>query len=131
MVQELGGGGTSTPTTISIAKTGIKNILAHFNIINEKPKTREEMGLKPIKQMQMPDPKSFTFSRDTGIYEPLVDLDKTVKIGDTLGQIHFPEKPEGIPVSYKTKTEGVLIGRVHKGLVFPGDFLALVAEEII
>ena len=127
---ELGGGGTSTPTTISIAKTGIKNILAHFNIINEKPKTREEMGLKPIKQMQMPDPKSFTFSRDTGIYEALINLDTPVKIGDKLGQVHFPEKPQRNPVSYKAKIEGVLIGRVHKGLVYPGDFLALVAEEV-
>ena len=127
---ELGGGGTSTPTTISIAKTGIKNILAHFNIINEKPKTREEIGLEPIKQMQMPDPKSFTFSKDTGIYEALVDLDTAVKIGDTLGQVHFPEKPERNPVTYKAKIEGVLIGRVHKGLVYPGDFLALVAEEV-
>ena len=35
---EFGGGGTSTPTTISIAETGIKNILAHFNIINESTK---------------------------------------------------------------------------------------------
>ena len=127
---ELGGGGTTTPTTIAIAETGIKNILAHFNIINEKPKTREEMGLEPIKQMKMPDPKGFTFSEDTGIYEALVDLDAPVKIGDTLGQVHFPEKPECIPVSYKAKIEGVLIGRVHKGLVCPGDFLALVAEEI-
>ena len=32
---EPGGGGTSTPTTISIAEIGIKNILAHFKIINE------------------------------------------------------------------------------------------------
>ena len=127
---ELGGGGTSTPTTIAIAETGIKNILAHFNIINEKPKTREEMGLEPIKQMRMPDPKRFTFSEDTGIYEALINLDTPVKIGDTLGQVHFPEKPERNPVSYKAKIEGVLIGRVHKGLVYPGDFLALVAEEV-
>ena len=91
---ELGGGGTSTPTTISIAETGIKNILAHFNIINEKIKTREEMGLQPSKQMQMPDPKCFVFSEDRGIYEALIDLDTQVKIGDTLGQVHFPENPD-------------------------------------
>ena len=29
-----------------------------------------------------------------------------------------------------TKTEGILIGRTHKALVYPGDFLALVAKEI-
>jgi len=127
---ELGGGGTSTPASISIAEIGIKNILAHFNIINEKPKTRAEMGLKPTRHMQMPDSKSFTFSEDSGIYETLIDLDTQVKIGDTLGQVHFPEKPERNPVSYKAQIEGVLIGRAHKALVYPGDFLALVAEEV-
>tara|TARA_B100001765_G_scaffold102525_1_gene63399 strand:+ start:739 stop:1749 length:1011 start_codon:yes stop_codon:yes gene_type:complete len=127
---ELGGGGTSTPTTISIAETGIKNILAHFNIINEKTKTREEMGLQPSKQMQMPDPKCFVFSEDKGIYEALIDLDTQVKIGDTLGQVHFPENPDLNPIAYKAQREGFLIGRVHKGLVSPGDFLALVAEEV-
>ncbi len=127
---ELGGGGTSTPTTISIAETGIKNILAHFNIINEKTKTREEMGLHPSKQMQMPDPKCFVFSEHKGIYEALIDLDTQVKIGDTLGQVHFPENPDLNPIAYKAQREGFLIGRVHKGLVSPGDFLALVVEEV-
>ena len=74
--------------------------------------------------------KSFSFSEDTGVYEALINLDTPVKIGDTLGQVHFPEKPERNPVTYKAKIEGVLIGRVHKGLVYPGDFLALVAEEV-
>ena len=127
---ELGGGGTSTPATVSIAETGIKNILSHFNIINEKPKTRKEMGLDPIKRMHMPDPKSFTFSEDTGVYEALIELDAPVKIGDIIGQVHFPQKPELDPITYKSKTEGILIGRTHKALVYPGDFLALVAQEI-
>ena len=127
---ELGGGGTSTTETIKIAETGIKNILAHFNIIDEKPKSSEEMGFGPTRQMQMPDPKSFTFSEDTGIYESLIDLDVPVKIGEALGQVHFPEKPELKPVIYKAQIKGVLIGRAHKALINPGDFLALVAEEI-
>ena len=70
------------------------------------------------------------FSEDSGIYETLIDLDTQVKIGDILGQVHFPEKPERNPVSYKAQIEGVLIGRAHKALVYPGDFLALVAEEV-
>ena len=41
---ELGGGGTSTPATVSIAETGIKNILSHFNIINEKQKLFRLIG---------------------------------------------------------------------------------------
>ena len=127
---ELGGGGTSTTETISIAKRGILNILALFNITNEKPKTREEIGLEPVKLLQMPNPKSFTFSVESGIYEPLLDLDSTVKIGDKLGQIHFPTNPQLDPIVLKAEIEGILIGRAHKALVRPGDFLALVGEEI-
>ena len=80
--------------------------------------------------MHMPDPKSFIFSEDTGVYEALIELDDSVKIGDIVGQVHFPEKPERDPISYKSRIEGVLIGRAHKALVYPGDFLALVAQEI-
>ena len=50
--------------------------------------------------------------------------------GDIIGQVHFPQKPELDPITYKSKTEGILIGRTHKALVYPGDFLALVAQEI-
>ena len=74
--------------------------------------------------------ENFTFSDDTGVYEALIELDAPVKIGDIIGQVHFPQKPELDPITYKSKTEGILIGRTHKALVYPGDFLALVAQEI-
>ena len=49
---------------------------------------------------------------------------------DKLGQIHFPTNPQLDPIVLKAEIEGILIGRAHKALVRPGDFLALVGEEI-
>ena len=53
-----------------------------------------------------------------------------VRKGDPVGQIHFPERPEREPVIYRAGTSGTLIGRTHKVLVGPGDFLALIAHDL-
>ncbi len=45
-------------------------------------------------------------------------------------KVHFPEKPERAPVVYRVVRAGTLIGRAHKALVGPGDFLALIATDM-
>jgi len=127
---ELGGGGTSTPETVLITEIGIRNLLAHFEIIDEKPLSREKRGLPPTKLMQMPDSDCYIISNDAGIFEMLIDLDGLVEKGDTVGQIHFPEKPERQPVVYRANRSGTLIGRSHKALVEIGDFLGMIATKI-
>ena len=127
---ELGGGGTATTETISITEIGIKNLLAHFDIIDEKPLSRKDRGLPETRLMHMPDAGCYLISDDAGIYEPLIDLDQTVKTGDAVGQVHFPAKPEYPPEVYRASCGGTLIGRTHKVLVGTGDFLALIATEM-
>ncbi len=127
---ELGGGGTTTTHTVSVAETGIRNLLAHFDIIAEKPQTREDRGLPPTRVMHMPVADCFVICEDAGVYEALIDLDSTVNTGDAVGQVHFPEKPERAPVVYRANYAGTLIGRSHKALVGPGDFLALIASDM-
>jgi len=127
---ELGGGGTTTTETVAIAETGIRNLLAHFGILDETPQTREARGLPPTRRMHMPDPDCYVIAEDGGIYEALLDLDSPVEEGDAVGQVHFPEKPERAPAVYRAKRPGTLIGRTHKALIEPGDFLALIAEEV-
>ena len=60
----------------------------------------------------------------------LVELDAEVSQGDPVGQIHFPERPERAPVVCRAGTSGTVIGRTHKVLVGPGDFLALIAHDL-
>jgi N-alpha-acetyl-L-2,4-diaminobutyrate deacetylase len=127
---ELGGGGTTTTETVAIAETGVRNLLAHFGILDEAPLTREARGLPPTRMMHMPDSDCYVISEDGGIYEALLDLDSPVEAGDALGQIHFPDKPERAPAVYRAKRPGTLIGRTHKALVGPGDFLALIAVDM-
>ena len=126
---ELGGGGTTTTTTVAIAETAVRNLLAHLGVIDEKPVSREARGLPPSREMHMPDPGCYLIADDAGLYEALVDLDLDVREGDPVGQIHFPERPERAPVVYRAGTSGTVIGRTHKVLVGPGDFLALIAHE--
>lgn len=127
---ELGGGGTASPRTVAIADAGVRNLLAHFGLVDEKPVTRESLGLAPTRMMHMPDPDSFTICDDRGIFESLVDLDQAVSEGDPIGQIHFPERPEREPVLYRAGTSGTVIGLTHKVLMEPGDFLSLVARDM-
>jgi N-alpha-acetyl-L-2,4-diaminobutyrate deacetylase len=127
---ELGGGGTTTTETVAIAETGIRNLLAHFGVLDEKPLTREARGLPPTRLMHMPDSDCYIISEDGGIYEALRDLNSPVQEGDAVGQIHFPEKPERAPAVYRARRPGTLIGRTHKALMEPGDFLALIAADM-
>jgi N-alpha-acetyl-L-2,4-diaminobutyrate deacetylase len=127
---ELGGGGTTTGETLAVAETGVRNWLAHLGVIDEKPVSRAERGLPPTRAMHMPEPGCTLIADDGGLYEALVDLDAEVSEGDPLGRIHFPERPEREPVVYRAGTSGILIGRSHKVLVQPGDFLALIAQPL-
>ena len=126
---ELGGGGTTTTGTVAIAETAVRNLLAHLGVIDEQPVSREARGLPLSREMHMPEPGCYLIADDAGLYEALVDLDAEVRQGDPVGQVHFPERPEREPVVYRAETSGTVIGRTHKVLVGPGDFLALIAHD--
>ena len=126
---ELGGGGTTTTETVAIAETAVRNLLAHLGVLDEEPASREARGLSPSREMHMPDSGCYLIADHAGLYEALVDLDSDVRKGDPVGQIHFPERPEREPVVYTAGTSGTIIGRTHKVLVGPGDFLALIAHD--
>ena len=76
---ELGGGGTTTTETVAIAETGVRNLLAHFGIIDAAPVPREERGLPPTRQMHMPDADCYLIAEDHGLYEALMDLRRLQK----------------------------------------------------
>ncbi len=126
---ELGGGGTTTTETVATAETAVRNLLAHLGVIDEEPVSRAARGLPPGREMHMPDPGCYLIAEDAGLYEALVDLDAEVRQGDPVGQIHFPERPEREPAVCRAGTSGTVIGRTHKVLVGPGDFLALIAHD--
>ena len=127
---ELGGGGTTTAHTVAIADAGVRNLMIHFGLTDGEPATRESLGLPATRLMHMPDPGCYLICDDRGIWEMIAELDRQVREGDPVGRIHFPEQPQREPVLYRAGTSGTLIGRTHKSLMEPGDFLALIARDM-
>ena len=118
---ELGGGGTTTAKTVSIAKKGIRNVLIHAGILKAEPDVDASVNL------DTPDGDYFVFSNHDGLIEPTVDLGSFVDEGDVLARV-WPLDRTGInPIEYRARRQGVLAGRHFPGLVKAGDFMAVIA----
>ena len=121
---ELGGGGTTTPETVAIAKRGVDNFLIHAGILDGQIQ-------KPIKHpvcLDMPDYRSYVFSEHTGLVEPCVSLGAMVKEGDLLARIHIVERTAVPPYQYFARREGMIIARHVPSLIKIGDCLNVIAE---
>jgi N-alpha-acetyl-L-2,4-diaminobutyrate deacetylase len=121
---ELGGGGTATARTATIAKRGVRNLLKHAGIIAGEPEG------EPSVELEMPGPECFAFSQSIGMVEPAVDLGDAVKEGDLLAAVHPIEKLGVPPTEYRAKMDGMLVGRHFPGLVGVGDCLAVLARRV-
>ena len=118
---ELGGGGTTTAKTVSIAKKGIRNVLIHAGILKAEPDVGASVNL------DTPDGDCFVFSNHDGLIEPTVDLGSFVDEGDVLARV-WPLDRTGInPIEYRARRQGMLAGRHFPGLVKAGDFMAVIA----
>jgi len=118
---ELGGGGTSTAKTNTIAKKGVRNLLIHAGIL------AGELELTDSVMLDMPDSDCYVFAEHSGLIEPLVDLGQPIEQGQTVARIWSTERCGEPPVEYHAHRSGVLCGRHFPGLVKTGDFLAVVA----
>ncbi len=121
---ELGGGGTATARSITIAKKGARNLLIHVGILAGPPE------IAPSIELDMPDSDCFMFAQHDGLIEPMADLGDRVREGMELAKI-WPTDRTGLPpVSYAAKRDGILAARHFPGLVKAGDCMAVVAEML-
>ncbi len=121
---ELGGGGSSTPETVAVAKNGIRNILQHAGIIEGSPTPSETTWL------DMPDGDCFVASDEDGLVEPCVSLGQEVGAGDIVARIHRIERTGTPPTDYRAKRDGILIGRHFPGRVTIGDCLGVLGVKV-
>jgi N-alpha-acetyl-L-2,4-diaminobutyrate deacetylase len=118
---ELGGGGTSTPRTLAIARRGIDNFLVHAGIL------KGEMQAAETTWLDMPSGDCFVFSEDDGVLEPLADLGDPVARGQPVARV-YPAGRTGVsPTEYRAAMDGLLAARHFPGLVKTGDCIAVVA----
>jgi N-alpha-acetyl-L-2,4-diaminobutyrate deacetylase len=118
---ELGGGGSTTPHTVEVAKRGLRNVLHHVGIL---PGAVE---MRPSVQLDMPDERCFVTSEHAGILEFMVALGDSVTEGDLIARVYDTERSGWRPVEYTAYRDGVVAGRHYPGLVQSGDTLAVIA----
>ncbi len=118
---ELGGGGTSTPLTVGIARWGLANFLRHCGILAGTAEPAETVWL------DMPSSDCFLFSEDDGVIEPLVELGDGVKRGQTLARIFSVGRTGVAPIELSARMDGLLVARHFPGLVKCGDCAAVLA----
>lgn len=119
---ELGGGGTTSASTISIAKRGVRNLLIHAGILAGKAE------VVPSTVLDMPSGDCFTFSEQEGLIEPCIDLGQPVRRGDTIAQVWPVDRTGMSPTQYRATMDGILAGRHFPGLVKSGDCIAVTAK---
>jgi len=121
---ELGGGGTATPETVSIAETGLSNLLKHAGILEGVP----DHPWGPTRMMHTPG-RAYVIAGDGGLLEMTKSPGDAVLAGETVGVIHYVEHPDREPMIHAAEKDGILIARHHPGLVERGDCLALIGED--
>ncbi len=121
---ELGGGGTTRATTVSIAKKGLRNVLIHAGILNAEP------VVEPTVNLDMPDGSCFVISEHDGLLEPVVDLGDEIAEAATVAKV-WPLDRTGVqPITYRARRSGMLTGRHFPGLVKAGDCMAVIADIV-
>jgi len=121
---ELGGGGTATARSISIAKKGVRNLLKHAGILSG------ELELSPSVVIDMPDGDCFVFCEHSGMIEPVIDLGDETAEGEVIARVWQTERSGVAPIEYRAKRSGILMARHFPGLVKMGDCLAVVAKVV-
>ena len=121
---EIGGGGTATPDTTDIARSGVRNLLIHAGIL------QGDLIVAPSRMLSQDDDGCFHFTNHNGLVDFAVTLGQTVAKGDLIARIWDTHHTGIPPRSFYALMDGVLIARHHPGLVQLGDCLAVLATEI-
>jgi N-alpha-acetyl-L-2,4-diaminobutyrate deacetylase len=126
---ELGGMGTTTPETVAVTETGIRNILKHFGIMRGRLETAAWQGRRSSGESEALSYRHYVKAGASGIFEPFVDLGERVAAGDAVGQIHSLDRPARAPSIRRARVSGILYARHAFGLIKNGDTVAIVAKE--
>jgi N-alpha-acetyl-L-2,4-diaminobutyrate deacetylase len=121
---ELGGGGTTTPHTVAIAKRGVHNFLVHLGVLQAQAQRA------PQPRLMTNDADGYIDAPEAGLVEYLVELGAEVEGGQAIARIHPDTRIDTPAFDVRSRATGLLIGRHHGSLVQPGDFLGLVARDL-
>lgn len=127
---ELGGGGGVTPETLEIARTGVRNLLKHFDMISGDFVPSTWQGRQHDWILEVPDEDWYVHAARTGLYEPIATLAQKMEAGDVVGRLHPMTSGDGEPVSVIAPRRGFLYCQRVSGLANAGDVTAIVARPL-
>ncbi len=119
---ELGGGGTVSRDALEICRRGLRNLLAHFGVIDGSVSAPTDGDIRAI-----PGPKGFVFADAAGVFESFHDLGAEVRAGQDAGSVHSLTRPDLPPQILKFGADGIVYGRRQPGRVVPGNCCLVVA----
>jgi uncharacterized protein len=122
---ELGGAGTVSLETLKVARTGVRNTLAHFGLI--EPDARAERA--ETRLMEVAGPEYYVHAPCSGLFEPAFELGDEVAAGQPAGWIHFVDDPATAPVEVLFRGAGTVICKRPILRVERGDCLGHLATD--
>ncbi len=122
---ELGGGGSTTPQTLRIARSGVHNFLAHVG-------TLDAALIAPAQPTRLMTSQAdgYVVCERAGLVEYVSNLGDLVRRGDLLARIYDIDDFETDPHPVYASADGMLLGRLHGGLADIGDFLAVIGCDV-
>lgn len=126
---ELGGAGKVNPVIVKTAESGVKNILIHFGVLQDSSASAEAQKTRPTRVVNIEDPSAYLMATEHGLFEPFIELGDEVKLGQVIGQIHYPAHNDKKPTEVISPKSGFLLCNRPPGIVERGDTIAIVALE--
>lgn len=123
---EMGGSENVTAQVHHLTQSGLRNVLVHSGVLSGTVAPRP----KPARWVQSLNWEDYRFAPESGIYENVVPLGNDVTAGQTVGQIHFLERPDRDPVPVVAVSAGVLVATRAPSLVAQGDCVACIAHDV-
>ena len=127
---EMGGSENVTAGVHQLTQSGLKNVLIQTGVLKGSLATRQSLGLPPTRWVQALNEEDYRFAPESGLYENMVPLGEAVVAGQTVGAIHFLERPEREAVNVVAVRDGILIATRAPSLVTQGDCVACIAQEV-
>jgi predicted deacylase len=123
---EMSGGGTVSIDALDICRRGVRNVLVHLGVLDEKHATPRQ-GDGTI--LELPGSDAFVFATMDGIFEPFHKNGVDVKRGQPAGRIHCTWDATRAPETVHYQADGILYGRRQPGRVRPGNCCLVVASR--
>jgi predicted deacylase len=123
---ELGGAGTVSRRALEVARRGLRNMLAHFGLIESEP--ADATGARS-RLMRVGGPEYYLYAPAHGLFEPAFELGDEVGAGQSAGFIHAIDDPAVPPLEVAFRGAGTVICKRPIPQVERGDCLAHLATD--